>query len=527
MSFLSRIADRLGFAPKDSITHALNLHAASARQFKRSFEAGNITRLTADFVPGQVSTDGDLAVRLRLMRLRSRHLFKNEPYAKRFGRLIQKNVVGPAGVQLTVLSKRNDSSPYRLTSEQAEEIQRRWKAWGCSRHVTSDGRMSWRQVQRLAAQTGAVEGETFVRINVSRANPYLISLKFMPADQFDEAHNMNGVTTQIRMCVETEIESGLRVNYWPLAADPGDPFGRRPGPRFRIPAGEMVHWYLPDFVNQSRGIPWLFSTIPQLNMLAAYAEAELVASRVAASKMGFFVPGEGTEYTGTGKDPATGQTITEAAPGTFEELPPGMKFETFDPQHPNANFSEFQKAMLRGVSAGADVSYHTLSGDLEGVNYSSARIGLLDERDTYSLLQDEFISGFCSPIFRTWLVAQATLGLIPLNPAEAETFDEFMWRPRRWTWVDPSKEVDAAAKAVELRIKSRTQICADMGDEFPQTAHELAEEQELLESLDLPDPAAVPDPADPADPVDPAEAADLPSGPAKKRFSRFIVPSRR
>jgi hypothetical protein len=34
-------------------------------------------------------------------------------------------------------------------------------------------------------------------------------------------------------------------------------------------------------------------------MLAGYEEAELVAARVGASKMGFFVSGDGAGYTGT------------------------------------------------------------------------------------------------------------------------------------------------------------------------------------------------------------------------------------
>jgi capsid protein len=141
--------------------------------------------------------------------------------------------------------------------------------------------------------------------------------------------------------------------------------------------------------------------------------------------------------------------------------------------------------MLRGVAAAGDVSYHTLTGDLESVNYSSARIGLLDERDGYAVLQDEFISGFCTPIFRAWLKAQAVLGTIPLSPEEAATFDEFLWRPRRWAWVDPQKEIAAATQAVALRVRSRTQIIAEQGGEIGQTFKELAAEEALLEALDL------------------------------------------
>jgi lambda family phage portal protein len=502
-TLLDRIANRLGYASQDRVKNALIAHAQASRLQKRTFEAGQVSRLTADFVPSQISIDTDLINRLRLMRMRSRFLFKNEPYAKRFARLIQKNIVGPAGVQLVVHGNDDPEHDSPLSPEAAKEIQKRWNAWACSPWVTTDRRSSWRQVQRLAATTTVTDGEAFVRIVISAANPYLVSLRFVVADQFDEQYNANGPTSQIRMAAETDADSGERIAYWPWPTDPSDAyaFTRKSGPRRRVPAGEVVHWFLPDFVGQTRGIPWLFATIPQLNMLNGYADAELVASRVSASKMGFFVMPEGQGYAGDGED-AAGNTVTEASPGTFEELPFGSELKQFDPQHPNANFANFQKAMLRGTAAGGDVSYHTLSGDLESVNYSSARIGLLDERDGYAMVQDEFVAGFCQPVFRAWLVAQASLGAIPLTAEAARTFDAVTWRPRRWSWVDPQKEINAAISAVGLRIKSRTQIIAETGEStFEATAAELAAEEELLDELDLL-------PALPGQPSPPTEAAE-------------------
>lgn len=513
-NLLEKVAARFGFVSRSAVSRALVANAAAGRSFRRSYDAGNVNRLNSEFVPAHVSEDGDLIRQLRLMRLRSRALFKNESYGKRFAKLIQKNVIGPAGVQLSILGSDERAKGLRLSVAQALEIETRWKSWACSPYVTTDGRTSWRQVQRLAAICAAREGETFARLVVSAGNPFLLSLQFMVPDQFDEQLNSSGATSEIRLAVETDTATGARLAYWPFTRDPGDIYGgtvRAAGQRVRIGAGEMVHWFIPDFVRQTRGVPWLFSAIPQLNMLNGYAESELVASRVAASKMGFFVPPEGGSYTGDGTD-AEGNTITEVSPGLMEELAPGTKVETFDPQHPNANFAAFQTAMLRGTAAGGDVSYQSLSGDLTKVNYSSARIGLLDERDGFAVVQDEFISGFCGPIFRAWLVAQATLGKIPLSAEEARTFEEFLWRPRRWSWVDPQKEINAAAAAVSLRIKSRTQICAEMGDNFLTVAAELAAEEKVLESLGLVvDPVAVSGPGVAAPMEDEEEDEDKPA----------------
>lgn len=524
-AFLDSVAKRLGYSTAEDanarVRKALIAHSQFNRMHRRTFEAGQVSRLTADFVPTQVSIDTDLISRLRLMRTRSRFLFKNEPYAKRFAKLIQKNVVGSAGVQLVVHSNEDPEHESPLSIDQAKEIQTRWKAWACSPWVCTDRRTSWRQAQRLAAATAVTDGEAFARLVVSSDNPYLLSLRFMVPDQFDENYNANGLTNQIRMAVETNAESGERIAYWPSPTDPSDAYAyaRKSGPKIRVPAGEMVHWFIPDFVGQTRGIPWLYSTLPQLNMLNGYADAELVASRVAAGKMGFFVMPEGTGYSGDGED-AAGNTITEVSPGSFEELPFGSDVKTFDPQHPNSNFAAFQKAMLRGTSAAGDVAYHTLSGDLESVNYSSARIGLLDERDGYTVLQDEFISGFCQPVFRAWLVAQAALGTIPLSPDEAMTFDAVTWRPRRWSWVDPQKEITAATQAVALRIKSRSQIIAESGEStFEATVAELAAEEELIDELGLaaPLPGTGSPPAQPAETPDKEDEAKGPADPPERQ----------
>jgi lambda family phage portal protein len=209
--------------------------------------------------------------------------------------------------------------------------------------------------------------------------------------------------------------------------------------------------------------------------------------------MGFIIPPAGQEYEGDGTDEG-GNTVVDAQPGTFETLSAGSEIKSFDPQHPNANFGSFSKCMLRGIAMAGDVSYHTLTGDLESVNYSSARVGLLDERDGYTVLQDEFIRGFCEPVFRAWLMAQSVLGAIPLSIEEARTFDEVIWRARRWSWVDPQKEIGAAAQAVALRVRSRTQIVAEQGGEVGQTFKELSAEEQALEALDL----ATDVPAEPA-----------------------------
>ena len=482
MKVIDRLAGWLGY------TRPPTLSRGPVRRLARDFDAGDSSRLTTDFPGHTVSIDTNLVRRLRVMRGRSRALCQNEPYARRYLRLIEKNIAGAAGVQLSILGSDDKSKGHRLTKEEAAQIEKLWDQWRCSNWACTDRRHTWAQAQRKALRTACTDGESFTRIIADPGNPWIVSLSWYASDQFDE--QLNSATAgggEIRMAVEFDAQ-GRRIAYHPFKRNPVDylpgAYRAGQGERQRIDASQMVHWFVEDFMGQTRGIPWLFSGITRVNMLGGYEESELVASRVAAAKMGFLVMPEGMEYRGDGQD-AAGNTITEAQPGTFEEVPFGTELKSFDPQHPNANFAAFSKCMLRGIAASGDVSYHTLSGDLESVNYSSARVGLLDERDGYALLQDEFISGFCMPVFRAWLMAQANLGKIALTLEEAVTFNEVLWRPRRWAWIDPQKEIAAAAQAVALRVGSRTRVVSESGGQFEQVLAELCAEEAAIKECGL------------------------------------------
>jgi lambda family phage portal protein len=238
-----------------------------------------------------------------------------------------------------------------------------------------------------------------------------------------------------------------------------------------------------------------------MHILNKYEEAELVASRVAAAKMGFFTKEKGTAA-GFGADDTDddGNTITEAAPGTFQELPAGMDFKPFDPEHPTANFDAFCKGVLRGVATGLGVSYSGLTGDLTNANYSSLRAGLLPERDLWRALQGWVIEHFCQIVFADWLWMALLSGAIDLPVAKYEKFLAAEFQPRGWAWVDPESDANASEKAIAAGLNTYTHVLAEQGRDFEDTVAQLAEERKVLAAAGIPllDPktAAAPKPVE-------------------------------
>jgi hypothetical protein len=247
---------------------------------------------------------------------------------------------------------------------------------------------------------------------------YGFRLQLIDVDRLYELKNQalpNGGA--IHSSIELD-QYGRAVAYWVLKRKPAQwQFtGYNVTDFERIPADEITHVFAPEFAEQVRGVPMMYAALLNLVHLGAFEEAAVIAARIGAAQM-FVIespdggktlaemagPGpnaDGTESYGAGN----GDLQLQAEPGSSFTLPPGYKLSTgWNPKYPDAAIEPFIKACLRGIAAGLGVAYHNLANDMEGVNYSSARIAELDERDTWRGMQQFWIEHFCQPIFEDWL----------------------------------------------------------------------------------------------------------------------------
>ena len=464
--------------PSDVVNRILSINAHS----RRSFAAANQDRLTANFLGTDRSINEELVRDLATMRRRARQLAQDNDYSRRFLGMVKANVVGPNGITLQARPRREDGSIDKLD---ASAIETAWADWGKPANCTMNARLSWRDVQRLAIETVARDGEVLVRI-IKPRDRLTIGLHVIEADYLDETLNQKATKNRNEIRCGVEISTyGKPIAYFIRTGHPGDGIVQFNGRQYqKIPARQLIHLYITERPGQARGTPWQHTAIRRLNMLGGYEEAELVAARVAASKMGFFTSPDADGYTGSDTD-SSGNLISDAEPGLFEQLPDGMNFQTFDPQHPVAAFSDFVRATLRGAASGLGVSYHTLSNDLEGVNYSSIRSGVLEEREHWKVLQTWFSEQFCEPVYQAWLNAIIGTRLLDLPAANQQKFESVVWQPRGWAWVDPLKDVQANAKAVELGVQTRAEIAAGSGRDLDDMLEQLAIEKARMDELGL------------------------------------------
>lgn len=447
---------------------------------KRSYAGAVVNRLTSGWPITSQSADEEIRTSLKNLRARSRELARNNDYARKFLKLCVTNVVGAYG--MTMQNKAKDSNG-KLDTLANTKIEEAWEEWCRKENCDISRELSWVDMQRLFIETVARDGEILVK-KIAADNRFKFSLQLLEADHLDENYNLvlpNG--NKIKMGIEFD-KWQRRVAYHLLVNHPGDYTYVRAGNRYeRVPAVEIMHVYMKERPSQSRGVPWMHSAMTRLNMLGAYEEAELVAARLGASKMGFYETPTGVEYIGDAID--NGNLVKEVEPGIFEQLPAGITFKPFDPQHPVGNFQFFMKTVLRGIASGLLVSYNSLASDLESTSYSSVRAGSLEERDMWRVLQNWMVTNYCDEVFESWLKMALLTQAISLPSAKFEKFNAPKWQVRGWQWIDPLKDVKANIEAIQFGLKTRSMIAAEQGYDIEDIFEQLIHEKELMKKLGL------------------------------------------
>ena len=456
-----------------------------------AYAAAATDRLFADFNVSNSDADSTIRDHLTVLRSRCRDMERNNEYFARYLRLMQINVVGPDGIKLQSKAENQNGSPDNAGNRRIEAA---WKAFCKFGVPTVDGKRSMVDLTSHVARAVPRDGEVILRKVVSRNYKAGMALQVIEPDYLDETLNRNsGQGNPIVMGVELDADTRAVVAYHFLRTHPGSQMyhtSSHATKHRRVPADEIIHIYHPDRAEQTRGVPWAANTIKSLKMLHGYRQAELVAARTAASKMGFFTSEAGDGYMPDDYEEENGQgaPIMEAHPGTFTQLPAGVSFQAFDPSHPTTAYADFEKAILRGVASGLSVDYSSLTGDLEGVSYSSLRQGALMERDNYKTIQAFLVDHLMTPIYEWWLRNSLDFGDLPFGPGE-DKFSKFsmnaVWRPRGFPWVDPMKEMQANVLALQNGLTSHSDVLAMVGKDADDLYSQIQRDKETAEKYGL------------------------------------------
>jgi lambda family phage portal protein len=515
MKFLSRLfgggetaAERqawLDSTVKSAANAVHDRYLQGVRSAQRGFEAAETPAWTESWPTHAANINQDLARQLATMRSRARGLARNDEWATNYLLKLDDNVLGENGLQLQMRVKLPDGSPDKKTNALLEGL---WAFLGEQIDVAG---YSWRQVESLALRGMPSDGELLYRFRTG-SGPMGFQIQLFDPAALDVSLNRDWGGNRVRMGVEID-DDGKPVAYWLRAQRAGDFYSQdltTVGKHVRILADQIRHRFRVSEVGQLRGYPWLSAGARRLFLLHDFEEAAAVASSNAAKRQGFFYTEDGEAPSGFGDTivssvleaaKAAGkvlsaeevQQITAAAekftttmPGQFDTLPHNTRFEKFETAWPNVDAGGYVKQQLRGWAAARGVSYVSLGNDLESVNYSSAQVGIVAERDHYRTVQGELKSWLHAEVF-----AAALPYLVLSTPAlKASRIPEYLaaatWQGRRWQPVDDLKKAKADEVNLRLRLTSRKRLQLEKGEDPDEIRAEIEEEEQLYGPLDAP-----------------------------------------
>ena len=446
----------------------------------RYWDAAKTDRLTGAWITEEISINKSLEYRLQTLRARAQDMERNHPIIRRWISLLDQNVIGASGFKLQPKIPNDNGQGYDQAAN--DTIERNWIRF--CRNPEISGRFNLDTLTRLILRRVAIDGEIFILKIADPTSRFGFSLQVIEASKL--AYDLNRESENI--IAGTQVDGyGRPINYYFRKGK------LRSSTEYEvIPADRIIHICRHDFAEQQRGYPWAACVMEPLEKLSKYQEAEIVAAITASAKMGFFTK-TAPELIPDGKSPNEPFSL-DASAGTIEGLPAGWGFQQWDPQHPTSAYPAFVEAKLQEVASGLNVSYFTLANDLTKVNYTSSRTGLLEDRQYFELLQNWLIDQFLQPVFETWLELALNLGRVTtlsgssLPPSKLEKFRQCRFQGRRWQWVDPQREINAAVIALENNLKSPIRIMSEMGVDAWDEYSDLSMAQGWRKELGLSEP---------------------------------------
>lgn len=451
------------------------------------------------------SADAALLPQLPDLRARSRELVADNGLAAALVSTHTQNVVGAAGIRV---QSRPDIEALGISPEQGAEFtraaERAWRRW--NRWCETTGRLDLAGLQELAVRSVLEDGEAILVRTKPKKNPrrpYNLAFDLVDADRLESP--MGSDTDRVRSGIELD-EDGAPSKYWIRVGHPNDGQYSYPVLKWReLPAKDpegrpnILHSYIMRRAHQSRGAPLLAPVLALFRDLEKLQEATVVRERIAAcfAAMISTADPEGmaamvAKESGGGADGR--ERIEDLYPGQVEYLEPGQQITFGAPTGLAQPYAELVKGIVVQLAAACDLPYVLLTKDFSQLNFSSARAALLEARRMFRRLQQLLTASILAPMWEllleeAWL--RGELGDIDFD-ADREAWCRANWVPPGWGWVDPVKEVEASATAIEKGLSTYAEECAALGRDWEETFEQQARERERREELGLAPVAAAP-----------------------------------
>lgn len=463
----------------------------------RTFEAAEMDRQRGDqWLRSQLSTDSALDVELETMRTNSNELFRNFGYAGAAVMNRTNNVIG-TGIQpdAEILSKASagvDAERAELLSQQLIML---WESVQLTIGHVNGGRVPLWMLQRLAHISWLRDGEILVIFSDVPRPDALIPLQVDLVDAARLETPLGGAMVtypdgskipfqddfkSVRLGVHKPADEIL--GYFVRDSHPGE--SRNPKFTYHyFPVDRCAHIFERLWVDQNRGLPWLFSIINTVKDFQSFREAVITGAHVGACMSAIV----------TGSNPEQMKKNSLDANGNLQLRPGGILFlddlstvEAFNPAQTSTTLEAFDAELLHEMAAALTEPFGWMTGDRRGATYSAGKLDEIEGRVMVEISQKMHVDLWLRSLWHRY-VRQAVLycGQIEIS------IEEFLANPTlflRHSWggpgrplLDPGKEAAAAIQLVRENLMTKKQWHSRFGTHSRDIFRQRGRENQLEE----------------------------------------------
>lgn len=431
------------------------LRRVQARRALAHYDAGTSGRRVAGVRHSGSDADAAADKRARIAYF-GRDLIRNTPFATRAQQVIINNTVGDGIIP-------QFRWPEGTPPEARDAGVRLIEDWLDTTEIDAAGRLNLYGLQSLAMAAIVSDGEVLVTQEwgqPTREGMPGLKLRVFEIDHLDDGRD-GGVAGGgwIRNGIEYDAR-GRRVAYWLFDEHPGAGGYRAGlsgwrGTSHRVMADKVHHVFRLDRPEQERGVSWFAPVALTLLDYGDYQDAQAMRQKIAACFTAFRIHPDGQPA-----DAVVAEGSEEMAPGLIQDLYGEQEIQFASPPGVEG-YDEFTRNTLRAAAAALGLTYEALTGDLTGVNFSSARMGRMEmDRNVsgwqWKMLIPQLMQPLAKAIIEAWSLAAPERGGL-IRQARME------WTPPARFLVDPAREFTALKEAVRAGFASRSQVVRSLG----------------------------------------------------------------
>jgi len=384
-----------------------------------------------------------------ILRTRARALVQNVPYIARGLESLVSNTIG-TGI-----------TPRSLSSN-ATAVDKLWNEW--AKVCDADGRLDLYGLQANAYRAMEQDGEVMIRLRARRPEdglPVPLQLQVLEIDWLDSSKmGSNGPNTIVNGIEYDPL--GKIVFYWLWDQHPGElvQARRTKTSSYPVPAARIIHLYAPQRPGQGRGFTRLAPVIARVRDVQLYEDAELQRKNL-ETRLSVLASGDVTAMSMTESEAqttvrSTGELGTLAS-GGITQIPSGVNLTVVEPKAAGG-YVDYVKYQLHLIASGMGVTYEMMTGDVREVNFSSARVSMLEFRRNAEQMQWlTLIPRLCDPIWRAFVDAASMDGKMKARDYAVD------WSTPKWDYVNPEQDVKADLAEVSGGFTSISEVLRRRG----------------------------------------------------------------